>query len=44
MADRSLRVHVEAAFPIEEITQAVAVANAYRRTGKILVMPNGQIG
>jgi NADPH:quinone reductase-like Zn-dependent oxidoreductase len=44
MADRSLRVHVEATFPIEDIKQAVSVANAYRRAGKILVMPNGQIG
>jgi NADPH:quinone reductase-like Zn-dependent oxidoreductase len=44
IADGTLRVKVEATFPIEEIKQAVALSNAYRRTGKILVTPNGPIG
>jgi NADPH:quinone reductase-like Zn-dependent oxidoreductase len=44
IADGTLRVRVEATFPLEEIKQAVAVANAYRRTGKILVTPNGSVG
>jgi NADPH:quinone reductase-like Zn-dependent oxidoreductase len=44
IADGTLRVNVEATFPIEEIKQAVARSNAYRRAGKILVTPNGPIG
>jgi mitochondrial enoyl-[acyl-carrier protein] reductase / trans-2-enoyl-CoA reductase len=44
IADGSLRVEVEATFPIEEIKQAVALSNAYRRSGKILVTPDGPVG
>jgi len=44
LGDGSLHVNVEATFPMEQIKQAVARANAYRRTGKILVTPNGPIG
>jgi NADPH:quinone reductase-like Zn-dependent oxidoreductase len=44
IADGSLRVQVEATFPLDEIKQAVAVANGYRRSGKILVTPNGPVG
>jgi NADPH:quinone reductase-like Zn-dependent oxidoreductase len=44
MAEGSLRMEVEATFPIEEIKRAVALANAYRRCGKVLVTPNGPIG
>lgn len=44
IADRSLQVPVQATFPIEEIKQAVALANGYRRTGKVLVTPNGPVG
>lgn len=44
IADGTLRVNVEATFPIEQIKQAVAHSNAYRRTGKVLVTPNGPIG
>ncbi len=44
IADGSLRVPVEATYPIEAIAQAVAQANAYRRTGKVLVTPNGPLG
>lgn len=40
IADGSLHVPVEATYPIEEIARAVAQANAYRRTGKVLVTPN----
>ncbi len=39
----SLHVPVEATYPIEKIAQAVAQANAYRRSGKVLVTPNGPI-
>ncbi|MEJ2376036.1 MAG: zinc-dependent alcohol dehydrogenase family protein [Pseudolabrys sp.] len=44
IADGSLRVPVQATFPIEDIKQALALANSYRRTGKVLVTPNGPIG
>jgi NADPH:quinone reductase-like Zn-dependent oxidoreductase len=43
MADGTLRVNVEATFPLEEIKAAVARANAYRRSGKVLVTPNGPL-
>jgi NADPH:quinone reductase-like Zn-dependent oxidoreductase len=43
IADGTLRVNVEATFPVEAIKQAVAVANGYRRSGKILVTPNGPV-
>ena len=44
IADGSLRVPVQATFPIEEIKPALALANAYHRTGKVLVTPNGKVG
>lgn len=44
IADGVVRVDVEATFPIEQIKPAVARSNAYRRTGKVLVTPNGAIG
>jgi trans-2-enoyl-CoA reductase len=44
IADGSLRVPVQAAFAIEDIKQAVALANAYHRAGKVLVTPNGKVG
>jgi trans-2-enoyl-CoA reductase len=44
IADGSLRVPVEATFPIDEIAKAVAQANAYRRAGTVLVTPNGPLG
>src|SRR5215471_6456276 len=43
MADGTLRVTVEKTFPLEEIKQAVALAGAYRRGGKVLVTPNGAV-
>jgi len=43
VADGSLHVPVEATYPIDEIAQAAAKANAYRRTGKVLVTPNGPL-
>jgi len=43
VADGSLHVPVEATYPIERIAQAAAKANAYRRTGKVLVTPNGPL-
>ena len=43
MAEGTLRIPVEKTFPIEEIKQAVALANAYRRGGKVLVAPNGPV-
>ena len=42
MAAGTLRIAVEKTFPLEEIKQAVALANAYRRGGKVLVTPNGR--
>jgi NADPH:quinone reductase-like Zn-dependent oxidoreductase len=44
MAAGTLRIAVEKTFPLEEIKQAVALANAYRRGGKVLVTPNGPVG
>jgi trans-2-enoyl-CoA reductase len=43
MAAGTLRIPVERTFPLEEIKEAVALANAYRRGGKVLVTPNGAI-
>jgi NADPH:quinone reductase-like Zn-dependent oxidoreductase len=43
MAAGTLRIAVEKTFPLEEIKQAVALANAYRRGGKVLVTPNGPV-
>ena len=36
-----LYVDIEAQYPIEEIAQAAAHANRGQRTGKIVVLPNG---
>ncbi len=44
IAAGTLRVPVQATFPIEDIKQAAALSNAYRRTGKVLVTPNGPVG
>jgi trans-2-enoyl-CoA reductase len=44
IADGTLRVPVQATFPIEDIKQALALANGYRRAGKVLVTPNGKVG
>jgi NADPH:quinone reductase-like Zn-dependent oxidoreductase len=44
IAAGALRIKVEATFPMEEIKRAVALSNAYRRAGKVLVTPNGPIG
>jgi trans-2-enoyl-CoA reductase len=44
IADGSLRVPVQATFPIEDIKKAVALANGYHRAGKVLVTPNGPLG
>jgi mitochondrial enoyl-[acyl-carrier protein] reductase / trans-2-enoyl-CoA reductase len=43
IADGTIRVPIEATFPLESIKQAVAHANAYQRRGKVLVTPNGPI-
>jgi mitochondrial enoyl-[acyl-carrier protein] reductase / trans-2-enoyl-CoA reductase len=43
IADGSLRVEVEATYPIEEIKAALAHAGREGRGGKILVLPNGPI-
>lgn len=43
VVDGSLDVPIQATFPIEEIKQAIALANAEHRSGKVLVMPNGSI-
>jgi NADPH:quinone reductase-like Zn-dependent oxidoreductase len=39
IADGTIHVPVQATYPLEEIKQAVAHANAYQRDGKILVTP-----
>jgi NADPH:quinone reductase-like Zn-dependent oxidoreductase len=43
IADGKLTVPVQATFPIEEIKQALTLADGYRRSGKVLVTPNGRI-
>jgi mitochondrial enoyl-[acyl-carrier protein] reductase / trans-2-enoyl-CoA reductase len=43
MAEGTLRIPVEKTFRLEEIKEAVALANAYRRGGKVLVTPNGPV-
>lgn len=43
VADGSLRVEVEATYPIEEIARALEHAARGGRTGKILVTPNGPV-
>jgi len=43
VADGSLRVPVQATYPIEDIKQALALANGYHRAGKVLVTPNGKL-
>ena len=44
LADGTLRVEVEATYPIEEIKAALAHAERAGRSGKILVLPNGPVG
>jgi NADPH:quinone reductase-like Zn-dependent oxidoreductase len=44
VADGTLRVEVEATYPIEEIKAALAHAERAGRAGKILVLPNGPVG
>jgi mitochondrial enoyl-[acyl-carrier protein] reductase / trans-2-enoyl-CoA reductase len=44
VADGTLRVEVEATYPIEEIKAALAHAGREGRSGKILVLPNGPVG
>jgi mitochondrial enoyl-[acyl-carrier protein] reductase / trans-2-enoyl-CoA reductase len=44
VADGTLRVEVEASYPIEEIKAALAHAEREGRSGKILVLPNGPVG
>ena len=44
IADGTLRVEVEATYPIEEIKAALAHAERAGRSGKILVLPNGPVG
>jgi NADPH:quinone reductase-like Zn-dependent oxidoreductase len=44
IADRSLHVPIQATFPIEQIKEALALANGYHRAGKVLVTPNGPVG
>jgi trans-2-enoyl-CoA reductase len=43
IADGTLRVEVEATYPIEEIKAALAHAERAGRSGKILVLPNGPV-
>jgi mitochondrial enoyl-[acyl-carrier protein] reductase / trans-2-enoyl-CoA reductase len=44
VADGTLKVEVEATYPIEEIKAALAHAGRESRSGKILVLPNGPAG
>jgi NADPH:quinone reductase-like Zn-dependent oxidoreductase len=44
MADGTLRVEIEATYPIEEIKAALAHAARAGRSGKVLVLPNGPVG
>jgi trans-2-enoyl-CoA reductase len=44
VADGTLRVEIEATYPIEEIKAALAHAGREGRSGKILVLPNGPVG
>jgi mitochondrial enoyl-[acyl-carrier protein] reductase / trans-2-enoyl-CoA reductase len=44
VADGTLRVEVEATYPIAEIKAALAHAEREGRSGKILVLPNGPVG
>ena len=43
VADGSLKVEVEATYPIEDIGQALAHAGREARGGKVLVTPNGPV-
>ena len=43
VAEGALQVPIQATFPIEDIKQALALANGYRRAGKVLVTPNGPL-
>jgi trans-2-enoyl-CoA reductase len=44
MTDGTLRVEIEATYPIEQIKAALEHAGREGRSGKILVTPNGPIG
>jgi trans-2-enoyl-CoA reductase len=44
MTDGTLRVEIEATYPIEQIKAALEHAGRESRSGKILVTPNGPIG
>jgi len=44
IADGTLRVEIEATYPIEEIKAALAHAGREGRGGKVLVLPNGPVG
>ena len=44
VADGTLRVEIEATYPIEEIKAAVTHAGREGRGGKVLVLPNGLVG
>ena len=43
LRDGVLRAPIEAAYPIEEIKQALAHAQRGGRDGKVLVLPNGKL-
>jgi trans-2-enoyl-CoA reductase len=43
IADGTLHVPVQTTYSIEDIKQALALANGYRRTGKVLVTLNGKL-
>ena len=43
ITEGTLRIAVEKTFRVDEIKEAVARANAYRRSGKVLVTPNGPV-
>ncbi|MGH6920970.1 MAG: zinc-dependent alcohol dehydrogenase family protein [Geminicoccaceae bacterium] len=43
VADGTLRVEIEATYPIEQIQEALEHAGREGRSGKILVMPNGPV-
>jgi len=43
VAEGALQVPIQATFAIEDIKQALALANGYGRAGKVLVTPNGPL-
>ena len=44
IADGSLFVPIHKMFPIEQIKEALTLAKADHRSGKILILPNGRVG